>query len=151
MARVRNTGGRERLKKWVMMLWVMLMATSVGCSCTRTVYLPKTEIKEVAFHDTIERYHYRTDTVMMRDSVVDIHRGDTIRKEIWRWRERVRVRVDTVQRVHRDTLIIYQQQVVSERASEKTPLKRWKRGWIIVGIIILLIFAVWIYNKITDR
>jgi len=71
-------------------------------SCSRRIYVPVESVREV--HDTVRidtasrraDIIIRRDSVIVRDSVAVIINGDTVVREVWRWRERVREVHDTV-------------------------------------------------------
>lgn len=90
--------------------------------CTRKIYVPLE--REHLRTDTIVAHAERVDSVLIRDSVVTAKDGDTIRQEIWRWRERVRLRRDTVVRVFRDTVREERQPEVVAADRETSPLRR---------------------------
>lgn len=73
-------------------------------SCTKTVYIP-TESTAVRT-DTLTVLKWRTDTVIDRDTVTLTQRGDTITREVTRWRWRVRETHDTVYQSKTDSVYI---------------------------------------------
>ncbi|MGM9815889.1 MAG: hypothetical protein ACI304_02375 [Lepagella sp.] len=75
-----------------------IVCLTVGCA--RKVYLPV----ERVLTDTIRRIESRVDTIAWRDSIYVGARGDTIVKEVYRWRQRVHTRVDTIYRVKKDSV-----------------------------------------------
>lgn len=84
---------------------VLLVATgvaSMGVGCTRQVYVPVERVHS----DTVLIARTKTDTVMGRDSVYLAVKGDTVVKEVYKWRFRSRLRVDTVYRNHVDTVTL---------------------------------------------
>ncbi|MDD6943668.1 MAG: hypothetical protein SOV24_00140 [Muribaculaceae bacterium] len=80
-----------------------LLLVGIACltlGCARKVYLPV----ERVLTDTIRRIECRVDTIAWRDSIYVGARGDTIVKEVYRWRQRVHTRVDTIYRVKKDSV-----------------------------------------------
>ncbi len=75
-----------------------IISLTVGCA--RKVYVPV----ERVLTDTIRRVESRVDTIAWRDSIYVGARGDTIVKEVYRWRQRVHTRVDTIYRVKKDSV-----------------------------------------------
>lgn len=69
-------------------------------ACTRQVYVPV----ERTVRDSLVSLRVRSDTMLVRDSIYMDMRGDTIVREVYRWRTRTRTRTDTVYRVRRDTV-----------------------------------------------
>lgn len=78
----------------------ILLISMFWCSCTRTIYVPVNH----SITDSILNIRQRTDTVIERDSIMMTARGDTTVKEIYRWRERIRHRVDTIYRTRVDSV-----------------------------------------------
>ena len=80
------------------MLWGTLLCVVIAMmsSCSKQQYIPSSTL----ITDTVYRMNMVRDTVLVKDSVlVSIFRaGDTVYKtrEVWRWRDRAKVRVDTV-------------------------------------------------------
>lgn len=87
--------------------------------------------RQIASHDLVqsdslaktERLHtveLRTDSVHVRDSVITVIRGDTVLTDRWHTRYHERVRVDTVDRVERQT--VYRTRTVTRQvAVPQTP------------------------------
>ena len=83
----------------------LLVATgvaSMSVGCTRQVYVPVERVHT----DTVLIAKTKTDTVLGRDSVYLAVKGDTVVKEVYKWRFRSRLRVDTVYRTHVDTVTL---------------------------------------------
>ena len=86
------------MKKLLYLLTILLLLSS----CSRRIYVPVESVREV--HDTVRidtasrraDIIIRRDSVIVRDSVAVVINGDTIVREVWRWRERVREVHDTV-------------------------------------------------------
>lgn len=89
----------DKRKKSVAIVLAGLVAMT-GTNCTRKVYIPV----EQAVHDTIMQTGVRIDTLMARDSVIIEARGDTVFKEIYRYRRHTKTRVDTVYKTRTDTV-----------------------------------------------
>lgn len=69
-------------------------------SCSRTVYVP---VESSSVHSELRSDSSqnsssvnRIDSVLMRDTVFVVERGDSVIKTAIRWRERIRIRTDTV-------------------------------------------------------
>lgn len=124
---------------WPLCLAALLLITG----CTRKVYIPLEREREV--HDTVYSMLERIDTIMVRDSAVTEVRGDTVRMEVWRWRERVRQVRDTVIRVRTDTVRIEKAVNIKDKQPEnKSFVSRRKSifGWIVPAIVVLIAAAV---------
>lgn len=80
---------------WGVLLCALLHVLLSGCA-SRRVTVGGTHMKA----DTIYRMNVVRDTVLVKDSVLVsiFNAGDTVYKtrEVWRWRDRTKVRVDTV-------------------------------------------------------
>lgn len=131
------------------------MAVAFG-SC-RTKYIPveRVRIDSTAVYraDSLTRILSSRDTVIERDSVVLMVKGDSVVKEVWRWRDRVSVVRDTVRdgqarayaRVVRDTVSVpYAVEVVKE---VEKPLSWWEKtlrgcGWAAIAAVVLT--AAWL-------
>lgn len=80
------------------MLWGTLLCVVIAMmsSCSKQQYIPSSTL----ITDTVYRMNIVRDTVLVKDSVLVsiISAGDTVYKtrEVWRWRDRVNVRADTV-------------------------------------------------------
>lgn len=115
-------------------------------SCTRTVYTPveSTTVRT----DTLYRAVVRVDTVLQRDSVTVMQRGDTVMVTRYRDRYRVKLHTDTVREVSVDSV-----RVAVPYPVEKE-LTRWERvkmdfgGMALGGLVIALCAAVaWLIKK----
>lgn len=94
---------------------MILLAVLTGCK-THTVYVP-TERTKIEYRD-----RHTLDSVFYRDTVNIFSRGDTIFKDVIRWRERFRV--DTVSVVKIDS-IPYPVEVIQE-VNKLTKWQRWR-------------------------
>ena len=119
------------------------MIAAALMSCTRTVYVPTQSVKA----DSIAVERVRIDSIIMRDSVSVIDRGDTVRIE--RWRTRYITRRDTiaVERVRIDSI------AVPYRVEVERPLTLWQRtklslgGWALLAVLIAAAVMVWILRR----
>ncbi len=86
------------MKKLLYLLTILALLPS----CSRRIYVPVESVREV--HDTVRidtasrraDIIIRRDSVIVRDSIAVVINGDTVVREVWRWRERVREVHDTV-------------------------------------------------------
>ena len=110
-------------------------------SCNRRIYVPVESVREV--HDIVRLdtasrradIIIRRDSVIVRDSVAVIINGDTVVREVWRWRERVREVHDTVRvatAASRDTSHSDTAKTAQVVEVEK-PLTWWQRVQIWLG------------------
>lgn len=72
------------------------------CACSRKVYVP---VQGAVYHtDTVYRSQLRVDSVWLRDSVVSVQKGDTVRIERYHYRDRTKLLRDTVRETAVDTV-----------------------------------------------
>lgn len=109
--------GAKKVQKVAAIIIGMLLLLPV-MSCTRKVYIPVEKIKVSV--DSVARLVWRHDTVIERDSVTVFVSGDTLLKESWRFRERVVVRLDTVQTTRLDTIIRPEIIEVGKRSGQRS-------------------------------
>lgn len=131
------------------MMAVLLCA--VGCS--RKVYVPVESVSVRVRADTLLAERVRTDSVILRDSVIVSQRGDTVVKEVWRVRERLsRAGAERV-RISRDTVAEYISVPVEVEKRVEVPreLTRWQRArmnvgsgvmWLLAAIVIILVIRI---------
>ena len=116
------------------------------CGCTRQVYVP---VEKTTFHtDTIRQIAYRVDTVMVRDSVAVMAKGDTVWVTKYRDRFRYVNTADTVYKAVVDTARIEVPYPV-ERQLTKWQQAKMDIGGIAIGIIVVALCAavVWLARK----
>lgn len=124
-------------------------------SCrTRYITAPKvrhrTDSIAVMSRDTVTKVAHQRDTIIVRDSVVMMVKGDSVIKEVWRYRDRVSIVRDTIRdgrtraytQVIRDSIQI---PVAVETVKEVSrPLTWWQRtlqslGWLALAAVAMLI------------
>lgn len=95
----------------------LLLCALLLCACSRKVYVP---VQNDARHtDTLLRTNIRVDSVWLRDSVVSVQKGDTVRIERYHYRDRTKLLRDTVYRSAIDTV----------RVSVPVPAERSLSPW----------------------
>lgn len=92
-------GVRKSVAAGVIGIMVILAATG----CTKKIYVPVES--ERIMSERAQFASLQRDTVLERDSVWIKIKGDTVVKEAWRMRERVKIFRDTVQIVRNDTVV----------------------------------------------
>ena len=104
-----------------MVALVLLLA-----SCTRTVY----QDHEVIRHDSIYVTAVSIDTVLMRDSIHTVEKGDTVTTTIYKYIYKVRERTDTAYIERTDTV------TMTETVEREKVVK--KRDWLsIIGAVVV--------------
>lgn len=130
---------------------VSVLLTSL-CSCTRKIYVPVENA--VMRTDTVYSSKLRVDSVIFRDSVAVIQKGDTVFLTKYRDRYRVREHTDTVYRSVTDSV------KVSVPYPVERELTRWEKvkmdaGGIAIGagtalLLAVIVLLMWIF-KIKKR
>lgn len=83
------------------------------CSCTKTIYVPSES--QTIHRDTLRVYRERIDSTAMRDSVIIIERGDTIREYRVRERHHYLQRTDTLYLTRHDTITESRTKIIDEQ------------------------------------
>lgn len=86
--------------------------------CTKKVYVPVETVRSSA--ETTGMATVRSDTVIRLDSVYLDARGDTIIKEVWRYRDKIRVRHDTLVVERVDSVRVPSTVVIREERESKS-------------------------------
>lgn len=81
-------------------LILALAAMCIGCKSVQ--YVPVETVRT----DTCYINRLRTDSLVIRDSLVVDRKGDTVFVDRWRWRERYTNRTDTLYRSRVDTIAV---------------------------------------------
>lgn len=93
------------------------VALCASAACTRRIYVPVERVTR----DSVTNLRLRADTLIERDSVYIAVSGDTVVREVYRWRTRTRTRTDTLYRTLRDTV-----PVVIAPARERGDTPSWR-------------------------
>lgn len=148
----------EEWKGPVIVLMTMLVTGLLIalCSCrahkeiTEHVYKEKDTVY-VGRADTLRIYTERLDSVVLRDSVFTLIKGDTVLIEKFKYRERVNNRTDTVYKVRTDTVVKTITQTDYKTAIEiktkyvEKKLPWWRKalewvGGISIGVVLLILY-----------
>ena len=104
----------------------MAVLVLILASCTRTVY----QDHEVIRHDSIYVTAVSIDTVLMRDSIHTVEKGDTVTTTIYKYIYKVRERTDTAYIERTDTV------TMTETVEREKVVK--KRDWLsIIGAVVV--------------
>ena len=136
-----------RLLKFLLPAVLLLSA-----GCTRRVVQPVETVHIRS--DTLRTESLRVDSVILRDSVIVIERGDTLIREVWRHRERILRNDDRSQHTRTDTLVReipveVERRIEVERQPTAMERLRMKTGDI--AIVIILISAIYLILKFRKR
>lgn len=151
LGRVASTVNRGKPSRKALVAVPLLIAASMipsACSPKSISDVPTVvTVDHSAVHaDTLRMEASKIDSVWIRDSVYVRDSGDTVRMEVWHWRERDRFRSGSEVRSSRDTVVreipvTVERRVeipVEKMVEKERPLPRWKRALMAVGIIPLV-------------
>lgn len=146
-----GTGVFLRKIKNILIWAILATAVSNFAFCSRKVIIPI----EKSVRDTVHEIHYRTDSIFERDSIMVEARGDTLIKEIYRWRERTRHNTDTIIKTRVDSIPVpvvspsKKENLENKGTSFYSKLKRAVETIIsTLGTISLVLLILWIYGKV---
>lgn len=132
---------------WLALMLLAMAALLLSGGCTRKVYVPTEHI--VYNTDTVYEAVLRIDSVIQRDSVAVVQKGDTVLITRYRDRYRVKERTDTVYKAKTDSVR------VREPYPVERPLSKWEQtkmdfGGMFLGGLIAVVGAaiiVWIVKR----
>ncbi len=131
---------------WLALILVVMLALALT-SCTKTVYVPTEHI--VYSTDTVYEAVLRVDSVIQRDSVAVVQKGDTVLITRYRDRYRVKERTDTVYKAKTDSVRVREPYPV-ERELTKWEQTKMDFGGMFLGVLIAVLVAaviVWIVKR----
>lgn len=110
---------------------LLCVAALIIGGCTSTRYVPVETVRETTTHttDTLRLVQLRVDTILERDSVAVIMRGDTVWQTRFRYRMRVQLRHDTVKEVSRDTVTSYIERPVPYPVEKRVEVEKRLTWW----------------------
>ena len=120
----------------------LVVLALVCCSC-KTRYITETEYKEVpvVMHDTVAKNIWRIDTTIVKDSVYFAVKGDTIFKERYNTKWRIKVAHDTINKVVEKPVEVLRTSIKTE-TKEVNRLYWWQKVLMIIGGASLIYFVV---------
>ena len=135
----------------VAVIIALVVLAVVLCSC-RTKYITETEYKEVpvVMHDTISQHIWRIDTTIVKDSVYFAIKGDTIYKERYNTKWRIKVAHDTINRVVEKPVEVLRTSIKTE-TKEVNRLHWWQKVLILLGCASLIELIVQIYKFVKRK
>ena len=133
----------------VAVIIALVVLALVCCSC-KTRYITQTEYKEVpvVMHDTVAKNIWRIDTTIVKDSVYFAIKGDTVFKERYNTKWRIKVAHDTISKV-----VTIPVEVVRTRTKSKTVVKEvnriylWQKVLMLIGGASLIYFLALLHNS----
>ena len=126
---------------------IALVVLALVCFSCKTRYITETEYKEVpvVMHDTVAQNIWRIDTTIVKDSVYFAVKGDTIFKERYNTKWRIKVAHDTINKVVEKPVEVVRQSVKTE-TKEVNRLYWWQKVLMIIGGASLMYLFVQIYK-----
>ena len=126
---------------------IALVVLALVCFSCRTKYITETEYKEVpvVLHDTVAKNIWRIDTTIVKDSVYFAVKGDTIFKERYNTKWRIKVAHDTINKVVEKPVEVIRNNVKTE-TKEVNRLHWWQKVLILLGCASLIDLIVQIYK-----
>ena len=126
---------------------IALVVLALVCFSCKTRYITETEYKEVpvVMHDTIAQNIWRIDTTIVKDSVYFAIKGDTIYKERYNTKWRIKVAHDTISKVVEKPVEVLRTSINTE-TKEVNRIYWWQKVLILLGCVSLIELIVQIYK-----
>ena len=126
---------------------IALVVLALVCFSCKTRYITETEYKEVpvVLHDTVAQNIWRIDTTIVKDSVYFAVKGDTIFKERYNTKWRIKVAHDTINKFVEKPVEVIRNNVKTE-TKEVNRLYWWQKVLMIIGGASLMYLFVQIYK-----
>ena len=136
----------------VAVIIALVVLALVCCSC-KTKYITQTEYKEVPVvmhdtvqsHDTLKTIALRIDTTIVKDSVYFAIKGDTIYKERYNTKWRIKVAHDTINKVVEKPVEVLRTSIKTE-TKEVNRLYWWQKVLMLIGVASLICLFIQIYK-----
>ena len=130
----------------VAVILALVVLAVVLCGC-KTKYITETEYKEVpvVMHDTVAKNIWRIDTTIVKDSVYFAVKGDTVFKERYNTKWRIKVAHDTINKVVEKPVEVIHNSVKTE-TKEVNRLYWWQKVLMLIGGASLIYLIVQIYK-----
>ena len=131
----------------VAVILALVVLALVCCSC-KTKYITETEYKEVpvVMHDTVAKNIWRIDTTIVKDSVYFAVKGDTIYKERYNTKWRIKMAHDTINKVIEKPVEVVRQSVKTD-IKEVNRIYWWQKVLMIIGGASLMYFLTLLHNS----
>ena len=138
---------------------IALVVLALVCFSCRTKYITNTEYKEVPVvmhdtvqsHDTLKTIAWRIDTTIVKDSVYFAIKGDTIFKERYSTKWRIKMVHDTIftssdKRTHEDKPVETKHNTDKYDIKEVNRIYWWQKVLILLGCASLIELIIQIYK-----
>ena len=131
---------------------IALVVLALVCFSCKTRYITQTEYKEVpvVMHDTIAQNIWRIDTTIVKDSVYFAVKGDTIFKERYNTKWRIKVAHGTINKVVEKPVEVIHNSVKTE-TKEVNRLYWWQKVLMLIGVASLMYLFVQIYKLVKRK
>ena len=126
---------------------IALVVLALVCFSCKTRYITQTEYKEVpvVMHDTVAKNIWRIDTTFVKDSVYFAIKGDTIYKERYNTKWRIKVTHDTIKKVVDKPVDVLRTSIKTE-TKEVNRIYWWQKVLMLIGVASLIYLIVKIYK-----
>ena len=126
---------------------IALVVLALVCFSCKTRYITQTDYKEVpvVLHDTVAKNIWRIDTTFVKDSVYFAVKGDTIFKERYNTKWRIKMAHDTINKVVEKPVEVIRNNVKTE-TKEVNRIYWWQKVLILLGCASLIDLIVQIYK-----
>ena len=132
---------------------IALVVLALVCFSCKTRYITETEYKEVpvVMHDTVAKNIWRIDTTIVKDSVYFAVKGDTVFKERYSTKWRIKMVHDTIftasdKRTHEDKPVETKHNTDKSDIKEVNRLYWWQKVLMIIGGASLMYLFIQIYK-----
>ena len=135
------------LVTWLALMLLAMAALLLSGGCTRKVYVPTEHT--VYNTDTVYEAVLRVDSLIQRDSVAVVQKGDTVLITRYRDRYRVKERTDTVYKAKTDSVRVREPYPVERELTKWEQTKMDFGGMFLGGLIAVVVSAVivWIVKR----
>ena len=126
---------------------IALVVLALVCFSCKTRYITQTDYKEVpvVMHDTVASNIWRIDTTIVKDSVYFAIKGDTIYKERYNTKWRIKMAHDTINKVVEKPVEVLRTSIKTE-TKEVNSLYWWQNVLMLIGVASLIYLIVQIYK-----
>ena len=126
---------------------IALVVLALVCFSCKTRYITQTDYKEVpvVMHDTVAKNIWRIDTTIVKDSVYFAVKGDTIFKERYNTKWRIKVAHDTINKAVEKPVEVIRNNVKTE-TKEVNRTYWWQKVLMLIGGASLIYLLVQIYK-----
>lgn len=131
---------------------IALVVLALVCFSCKTRYITQTEYKEVpvVMHDTVAKNIWRIDTTIVKDSVYFAVKGDTVFKERYNTKWRIKASHDTINKVVEKPVEVVRNSVKTE-TKEVNRIYWWQNVLMLIGCASLIYIFIQIYKFVKRK